>query len=83
MKTTQMNDIRLMNADLYRLIANCFDYPDKESLLNIREMANGLYNAGYPDESINNMFNRWLNLQLKKTCCMLYRYFCKRWCCAK
>ena len=55
MKKNVMTDVRLMNADLYRLIANCFNYPDKESLLNIREMANGLYNAGYPDESINNM----------------------------
>lgn len=55
MKTTQMNDIRLINADLYRLIANCFDYPDKERLLNIKEMATGLHHTGYPDDSINNM----------------------------
>jgi len=57
MKTNQMTDTRLMNTDLYRLIANCFDYPDKERLLNIKEMATDLYKAGYPDESINNMLH--------------------------
>lgn len=55
MKTNQMNDTRLMNADLYRLIASCFDYPDKEHLLNIKKIATELKKARYPDESINNM----------------------------
>lgn len=50
-----MTDVMLMNADLYRLIANCFAYPDKERLFNIKEMAMGLHQVGYPDESINNM----------------------------
>ena len=54
MKTKTMINSSLINADLYRLLANCFDYPDKEHLYNIKEIANGLINAHYPDESISN-----------------------------
>lgn len=55
MKTKTMFNSSLINADLYRLLANCFDYPDKERLHNIKEIANGLINTHYPDESISNM----------------------------
>ncbi len=55
MKTDRMVDTRLIKGDLYRLIASCFDYPDKERLFNIKQMATNLHKAGYPDENINIM----------------------------
>lgn len=57
MTTKQKTDIRLLNADMYRLIANCFDFPSKERLYAIKEMAAGLSQTGYPDKEINTMLS--------------------------
>lgn len=55
MTTKQKIDIRLLNADIYRLIANCFDFPTKERLYAIKEISAGLSQTGYPDKEINTM----------------------------
>lgn len=46
---------RLLDADVYRLLASCFDFPNEERLLAIREISEGLGNTGYPDSDIQNM----------------------------
>jgi len=61
MNHKQMADIRLLNADLFRLIANCFDFPSQDKLFNIREIAAGLKEADYPAGGISNMLQSLLD----------------------
>jgi TorA maturation chaperone TorD len=55
MKTTKEINTKLLNADVYRLLASCFDFPNEERLFAIREISEGLGNTGYPDNEIQNM----------------------------
>jgi len=55
MKTKENVDILLLKADMYRLLANCFDFPGKEQLLTIRELSAGLSRIGFPDKELNNI----------------------------
>ena len=55
MKTKEKVDIILLRADMYRLLANCFDFPTKEKLFNIKELSTNLNQIGYPDTELNNM----------------------------
>ena len=55
MITQNKSDVRLLNADMYRLLANCFDFPNKEKLFIIKEISEGLYQTGYLDTDINTM----------------------------
>lgn len=55
MRTEQKSDIQLLNVDVYRLIANCFDFPTDERLETIKELSAGLCGVGYPDEAIHTM----------------------------
>ncbi|MBK7042233.1 MAG: hypothetical protein IPH46_17825 [Bacteroidetes bacterium] len=54
MKADRMVDTRLIKGDLYRLIASCFDYPDKSVCLTSSKWR-PTHKAGYPDENINIM----------------------------
>lgn len=45
----------LRRADIYRLLANCFDFPDPERIDLIRDLSQGLAELGYPDEDIHSM----------------------------
>lgn len=54
MKTTKENTT-LLDADLYRLLANCFDFPNETRLFIIREISEGIANTGFPDVDIQNM----------------------------
>lgn len=55
MKTTNEMDTKLLDADVYRLLASCFDFPNEERLFAISEISEGLGNTGYPDSEIQNM----------------------------
>jgi TorA maturation chaperone TorD len=55
MKAIQKTELNLVNADLYRLLANCFDFPTKERLYAIREISVALSQAGYPDKEIQKL----------------------------
>lgn len=55
MKTKQKTNVKLMKADMYRLIANCFDFPSNERLYAVKEMSAGLSQSNYPDAEITNM----------------------------
>jgi TorA maturation chaperone TorD len=55
MSTEQKNDIRLLNADLYRLLANCFDFPSAARLRDIHEISGALAAARYPDKEIQSL----------------------------
>lgn len=44
-----------IKADLYRLLANCFDFPASEKLGTISELSQALCEAGYPDSEIQNL----------------------------
>lgn len=54
MKTKKAN-LQLFQADMYRLLANCFDFPTKERLSTIKEITEGLSQIGYPDMEIANI----------------------------
>lgn len=54
MKTKDVNQ-ELLTADLFRLLANCFDFPTKERLETIRELTEGLCLIKFPEEEINNI----------------------------
>jgi TorA maturation chaperone TorD len=55
MSTKEKTDLRLLKADLFRLLANCFDFPTKERLFAIKELATCLSRIGYPDKEIINI----------------------------
>jgi TorA maturation chaperone TorD len=55
METKKQTDTRLLDADLYRLLAVCFDFPGEERLTAIREISEGLSQTGFYDEEIRNM----------------------------
>lgn len=55
MKSTPALNIDLLNADIYRLIANCFDFPNQDRLFAIKEMAGGLCKSGHPNPEIANI----------------------------
>ncbi len=57
MKPKVKNDVNLVNADIYRLLANCFDFPSGERLFAIREISGALSEAGYPDAEIESMIS--------------------------
>lgn len=48
-------NVHLLNADVYRLLANCFDFPSAERLHIVKEMAGGLSKSGHPNEEISNL----------------------------
>jgi TorA maturation chaperone TorD len=52
MVTEQDMDLRLLNADVYRLLASCFDFPTAERLEAIRDISEKLKQADLPDEEI-------------------------------
>lgn len=45
----------MLNADIYRLLANCFDFPNEEKLHIIKEMAGSLSKSGHPNSEITQM----------------------------
>lgn len=55
METKKRTHSLLMDADLYRLLASCFDFPNEERLLIIKEISQGLSWAGYPNEEIQSI----------------------------
>lgn len=55
METKFETNIRLLNADIYRMLANCFDFPTEERLYAIEEISNAISQSGYPDEEIQTM----------------------------
>ncbi|MCC6837815.1 MAG: molecular chaperone TorD family protein [Bacteroidia bacterium] len=55
MKTKEKTDLRLLKADLYRLLANCFDFPTKDRLAAIKELTSALNSMEFPDEEIANI----------------------------
>ncbi|MCE3259174.1 MAG: hypothetical protein K0S12_815 [Bacteroidetes bacterium] len=55
MKISNEINTKLIDADVYRLLASCFDFPNEERLFAIGEISEGLGNAGYPDDDIQNM----------------------------
>lgn len=55
METKENTDLRLLRADMYRLIAHCFDFPTKERLHAVKELSAGLSKIGYPDPEMVNM----------------------------
>lgn len=55
MKTKQKFDLHLLNADVYRLLANCFDFPTAERLFAIKEISAALSEAGFPQSDIQSM----------------------------
>lgn len=54
MNTVQHTDLNLLKADVYRLLANCFDFPSADKLSFISEIAQALSEATYPDPEIQN-----------------------------
>lgn len=54
-----------MDADLYRLLASCFDFPNEERLNTIKEISEGLSWTGYPHEEIQSMIET-LNTSIDK-----------------
>lgn len=55
MKTTHALHIELLKADIYRLLANCFDFPTDERLAAIREISDALSQTDYPHPNIKSM----------------------------
>lgn len=55
MTTKENTDIRLLRADMYRLLANCFNFPNNEQLYAIKEISTGLSQSAYPDKDIVTM----------------------------
>lgn len=55
METKKYTKSLLMDADIYRLLASCFDFPNEEKLNLIKEISEGLRWVGYPHEEIQHM----------------------------
>lgn len=55
MKTTHALHIELLKADIYRLLANCFDFPTDERIAAIHEISDALSQTDYPDPDIKTM----------------------------
>lgn len=55
METKHETHLRLLNADIYRMLANCFDFPIDERLYIIKEISTAISQSGYPNEEIQNM----------------------------
>ncbi|MFZ6012803.1 MAG: TorD/DmsD family molecular chaperone [Bacteroidota bacterium] len=55
MSSKQLFDIKLLKADIYRLLAKCFDFPASEHLTTIRVLADALSQTDYPDTEIRRM----------------------------
>lgn len=52
MNTTGLSDIKLLKADIYRLLAKCFDFPSSDQLSTIRVLADALSRTNYPHTGI-------------------------------
>ncbi len=55
MTTKSKINIQLLKADIYRLLAICFDFPTKDRLDAIKELAEELCRVEYPDREISNI----------------------------
>lgn len=55
MEATHALNTALLKADIYRLLANCFDFPTGPRLAAIREISEALSQTDYPDPEIRNM----------------------------
>jgi TorA maturation chaperone TorD len=55
MSTKEVVNTRLVVADVFRLLANCFDFPTDDRLQTIVEISSGLSDFELEDEEIQNM----------------------------
>ncbi len=58
MNTVHHTDLNLLKADVYRLLANCFDFPSADKLSFISEIAQALSEAEYPDNAIQQFLSQ-------------------------
>jgi TorA maturation chaperone TorD len=55
MSTMQKVDEKLLKADIYRLLANCFDFPTRERIATIKKISGFICEANFADEEIHNI----------------------------
>jgi nitrate reductase assembly molybdenum cofactor insertion protein NarJ len=57
METTDTVHIRLLKADILRVLATCFDFPSVDRLAAISEMATALAQTDYKDQEVRTMIS--------------------------